>query len=42
MVTATIAVLTLFFAIGSVSPLLVTDQVEQVVELERITAEEPC
>ncbi len=40
MVTATIAVLTIFFAIGSVSPLLVTDQVEQVVELERIAAEE--
>ncbi len=40
MVTATIAVLTIFFAIGSVSPLLVTDQVEQVVELERVVAEE--
>ncbi len=40
MVTAAIAVLTIVFAIGSVSPLLVTDQVEQVVELERIAAEE--
>ncbi len=39
MVTATIAVLIVFFAIGSVSPLLVTEQVEQVVELERISSE---
>ncbi len=42
MVTVTIAVLTIFFAIGSVSPLLVTDQVEHVVELERIPAEGEC
>ncbi len=40
MVTATIAVLTVFFAIGSLSPLLVTEQVEQVVLLERMDAEE--
>ncbi len=40
MVTATIAVLTVFFAIGSLSPLLVTEQVEQVVLLERMDPEE--
>ncbi len=39
MVTATIAVLTVFFAIGSISPLLLTEQVEQVVELERVATE---
>ena len=39
MVTATVAVLTVFFAIGSLSPLLLTDETEQVVELKQ--AEEP-
>ncbi len=39
MVTATIAILTVFFAIGSISPLLLTEQVEQVVELERVATE---
>jgi hypothetical protein len=39
MVTATVAVLTIFFAIGTLSPLLITDETEQVVELAQ--AEEP-
>ncbi len=40
MITATVTILTLFFAIGTVSPLLLTDDVEEVVEVEQITTAE--
>ncbi len=36
MITATVAVLTLLFAVGTISPLLMTDEVEEVVTLERV------
>ncbi len=40
MITVTVTILTVFFAIGSVSPLLLADDVEEVVEVEQVTTTE--
>jgi hypothetical protein len=38
MITLIVAVLTIFFVLGSISPLLITDDVQNIVEVER----QPC
>ncbi len=41
MITATVTILAVLFAIGAVSPLLLTDDMEEIVEVEHITTAEP-
>ena len=42
MITFIVAILTILFALGSISPLFVTDDVENIVEVERPSCSCTC